>query len=44
MKKLVYKIVENPATNPDRYMEYDIIAKICCCQGCSGDLMYGTTC
>lgn len=44
MKRIIFKIVEKAALDKERYLQYPIISMACCCHGCSGDLMYGTSC
>lgn len=44
MRKICFKIVEEAALDNESYLQYPIIAMACCCYGCSGDLMYGTSC
>lgn len=44
MKKIRFKVVEKAVQDNERYLQYPIVSVSCCCDGCSGDLMYGTSC
>ena len=41
---LKFNVIEAPVQCSDSYLKYDIIAASCCCDGCSGNLMNGSSC